>query len=112
MSESLSAAITRIVDDSGLQGSQVITVIFGQGLDGATAITFAGRGVTAKVIAGGTDAWVPVVLTIDQDAPLGPRRFRVSTPWRTVHSENSDVSFTVRAATGYSSMSGIGGHLL
>lgn len=112
MSESLSSAITRIGDEGGLQGSQVFTVIFGRGLDGATAITFAGSGVTAKVIGGGTDTEVPVMLAIDQDAPLGPRRFRVITPRRTVHSEDSGVSFTVRAAAGYSAMSGIGGHLI
>lgn len=88
--------ITGIDPASGLQGSTVPATISGTNLTGATSITFSGTGVNAVIRAGGTDAALPVTITIAPDAAPGARTFQVTTPGGTADSGN--ITFTVLEA--------------
>jgi len=73
-------AITAISPFSGNQGAVVPVSISGSALNGATAVTFSGTGVTASINGGGTATSLPVSITISAGATLGLRTFTVATP--------------------------------
>lgn len=78
--------ITGILPVSGIRGATVEAVISGTLLTGATAVTFAGTGITATIGSGATADKLPVKLQIATDAPLGDRTFTVETPAGTASS--------------------------
>lgn len=85
--------ITSIEPASGVQGSTVQATISGTNLAGATAIAFSDSDVTAAIRQGGTDAALPITITIAPDAAPGARTFGVTTPGGTAQS--GAVTFTV-----------------
>jgi len=104
--------ITGIIPSSGVQDSTVETaVISGKRLDGATAVSFSGSGVTAEILAGVTSTSLPIKITIAEDASPGARTFAVTTSGGTTQS--GSVVFTVNQAApaiaGISPSSGLRG---
>ncbi len=86
--------ITGIEPISGRVGSTVSAVISGVGLDGASAVSFSGTGITARISGRVTSTRVPVSISISRVAPSGPRSFTVTTPAGRVTSPRS-VTFNV-----------------
>ena len=72
--------ITGIEPSFGRTGRTVNAVITGSGLDGASAVTFSGTGVTARISGRVSSTRVPVSITISRLAPSGARSFYVTTP--------------------------------
>ncbi|MBI5562413.1 MAG: chitobiase/beta-hexosaminidase C-terminal domain-containing protein [Deltaproteobacteria bacterium] len=60
------------------QGSAVNAVITGTRLAGLSKVTFADAGITASVLPGGTDASVPVLVTVGGAVPYGTAGFTVA----------------------------------
>ena len=89
--------ITAIAPAQGQQGTTVAADITGTNLTGASAVTFAGQGITAAIVSA-TAAGVRVNLTIAATAPAGLQGFSVTTPNGMAQSP-SGVSFTVVAVT-------------
>lgn len=85
--------ITSIQPAQSLRGRTIDAVITGQGLTAATAVTFSGQGVTARMRFGGNDNRVLIRITLASDAPLGDRTFQVRTATATVNS--GSVTFRV-----------------
>lgn len=79
---------------SGIRGNTVDAVINGANLAGATAVSFSGNGITAKIRSGGTAEQLPVSLIIAADAETGARTFTVTTPAGTATSPGR-VTFSV-----------------
>jgi hypothetical protein len=105
LAETLRCLLPKIDDvmpKAGVQGDRMIAFIIGERLDGATAVRFAGSGVTAEVLPQyGRDTLVVAWLDIAPDAPLGPRTFEVTTPRGIVDSVACGVAFVVLPMTGY-----------
>src|SRR5439155_1480936 len=101
-------AITGISPSSGTPGTSVPATISGSNLNGATAVTFSGSGVTATIETGGTATSLPITVTIAAGAGLGARTVTVTTPNGT---SAPFSSFTVTQArpviTGISPNSGV-----
>ena len=77
-------------------------VIEGTALAGVTALEFpAGSGITAQVLAGGSDTRLPAQVTVASEAPTGARTFKVPTPLpaplEVADSAEFGVQFTVLA---------------
>jgi len=72
--------ITAIAPQSGNRGDVLVGSISGTNLDGATAVTFSGSGVTATIGTGGTATNLPVTISISASASAGSRTVRVTTP--------------------------------
>lgn len=68
-----------LVPAKGPPGISFAATLFGANLTGATSIDFTGTGVTGVVGSGGTSSRVPLSVTIDSDAPSGPRLVTVTT---------------------------------
>ncbi len=82
----LAPAIGRYIDGtpkisrlSAPQGTKIAVTIMGTSLDGATAVTFSGTGVTATILSGGSSGAIPVMISVDADAAIGVRSFTVTT---------------------------------
>src|SRR5438093_6876446 len=71
-------AITGISPSSGTPGTSVPATISGTNLNGATAVTFSGSGVTAT-IGTGTATSLPITVTIAGGASTDTRRLTVTT---------------------------------
>ncbi len=71
--------ITGISPSSALQGSVVNVTITGSRLDGASAITFAGGGLTGTVQSASLNA-VEVTIVVPSDAPVGAYGFTLTLP--------------------------------
>src|SRR5262249_10606749 len=63
---------------SGSRGTSVLATISGTNLNGATAVTFSGSGVTATIGTGGTSTSLPVTVTIAAGAPTDTRTLTVT----------------------------------
>ncbi len=93
-SVSVMPQITGIEPSSGRPGTTVSAVISGIGLGGASAVTFSGTGVAARISGRVSPNRVPISISISPRAPTGPRSFTVTTPAGRATSPR-DVSFTV-----------------
>jgi hypothetical protein len=71
--------ITGISPSVGNPGTQVIVNVTGSSLSGALSANLSGGGVTASILAGGDNSHVPLGITIDASAALGPRSLTVTT---------------------------------
>lgn len=60
------------------RGTRTAAKIFGFRFKDATAVTFAGTGVTATVLPGGTDTVLPIFIDVDSGASLGDHPFTVT----------------------------------
>lgn len=87
--------ITGITPNIGTQGSTVRANISGANLLGISQVVFAGTGVTARILPGGTNTSAPVEITMATQATLGGRGFDVTTPGGTTSSPQG-VQFTVQ----------------
>jgi mucin-19 len=90
------ATVTSITPAKGIIGTTIPATIMGTALTGATAVTFSGSGVTAVIVAGGTDSSLPISITIAANASLDTRIFTVATPAGTSAAFNG---FTVARPT-------------
>jgi hypothetical protein len=79
---------------SGARGGTFLTMIRGSGLAGATEVAFAGKGVTAVVLPGGTEREMPVRIVVAADAEAGAHAFTVTAPGGA--SPSGSVGFTVK----------------
>lgn len=91
-------ALAQIVPGSGVRGTTVRAVIFGSRLGGATALAFASTGLTGRILPDGTESWLPVEITIAENAALGESTFSLLTPEGTLDSANFSVRFRVEGA--------------
>jgi hypothetical protein len=117
-------SLTAIFPASGAQGNRLVARISGERLAGASAVQFAGPGISAHVLPElGGDGYVVVLIDIAPAAPLGPRHFQVTTPRGIADSAAFGLAFTVLprleypygyGVYGYSGLlsRGIGGELL
>src|SRR5439155_26523977 len=64
---------------SGTPGTSVPATISGTNLNGATAVTFSGSGVTATIGTGGTATSLPITVTIAGGASTDTRTLTVTT---------------------------------
>src|SRR5213593_608275 len=104
-------AITGISPSSGTPGTSVPATISGTDLNGATAVTFSGSGVTATIGTGGTATSLPITVTIAAGASTDTRTLTVTTG---IGTSLPFTGFTVTspappAITGISPSSGIPG---
>src|SRR5256886_14631453 len=75
-------AISGITPSSGTAGTSLPVTITGTDLDGATAVSFSGSGVTATIGTGGTASSLPIIVTIAAGAATNKRGLSVTTPAR------------------------------
>ncbi len=61
------------------RGGSTDAVITGFRLNGASAVSFGGAGVTASILSGGSETNLPIRITIGANADLGPRAVSVAT---------------------------------
>src|SRR2546428_703177 len=73
-------AITGISPPAGTPGTSVPATISGTNLNGATAVSFSGSGVTATIGTGGTATSLPITVTIAAGASTDTRTLTVTTP--------------------------------
>jgi hypothetical protein len=73
-------SITAISPNTGAQGTTLGATITGTDLLGASGVKFSGSGVAATIGSGGTATSLPLTVTIDPQAALGPRTVTVTTP--------------------------------
>jgi sugar lactone lactonase YvrE len=71
--------ITTVSPLSSATGTSITAAIRGLALHNATAATFAGSGVTATILPGGTSTNVPVSVTIGASAEMGQRPLSITT---------------------------------
>lgn len=88
--------IAQLVPGALVQGSsQQRAVVFGQGLAGATRVSFGETGITARVLPGGTDTWVPIEISVPPETPAGSYDFSVVTPLCSANSGSFGVLLAV-----------------
>ncbi len=87
-------AIRGISPTSGKAGTSFKAMIYGNNLQGATAVTFDGSGVMAHITSNTDPEELTVEITIEDTAPAGSRTFSVTTPAGTATSP-AGVVFTV-----------------
>jgi hypothetical protein len=73
--------IAQLLPGSVVQGTtNARAVVLGQRLAGATAVSFGQTGIVARVLAGGTDTWLPIAISVPPETPAGDYDFSVTTP--------------------------------
>src|SRR6185295_18940583 len=72
--------VSDIAPFSAAPGTTIKATIRGTALDGASAVTFEGAGITAQIEPGGTGSTVVVTIAVGGDANPGSRAFSVTTP--------------------------------
>ncbi len=98
--------IAGISPSSGVAGRSVRAAITGRHLQGATAVRFDGRGVTARILSSADQERLVVQVNVASDASPGARGFSVTTPAGTARSPEG-VNFTVEEAAEPSTITGI-----
>jgi hypothetical protein len=99
--------------DRGLPNSIVRTSILGAGLRTVTALRFSGSGVLAVILGSPSADTLDVAISIAADAAPGPRALMLSfLQGELSANEWSEAVFYVLTPSGYTSMSGIGSHLI
>src|SRR5438309_389989 len=78
-SQQLVPAITGITPSSGAAGTSLPATISGSNLNGATAVSFSGSGVTATIGTGATATSLPITVTIAAGAATDTRTLTVTT---------------------------------
>jgi len=96
-SEDPRPALAGILPGRGRPGETVAAVVFGHGVGGASRVRFATAGVTATVLSGGGDDWLPVQITIAADADPGLHAFALDTPWCRVDSSDFNLTFEIES---------------
>ncbi len=86
--------ITSISVSSGTRGATLSATIIGLNFNEATAVSFSGTGVTARIGSGRNSTTLPVVISIASDAALGPRTFTV------LNASQSSAPFSSFTVTG------------
>ncbi|MBI4474173.1 MAG: hypothetical protein HY646_15995 [Acidobacteria bacterium] len=88
-------AITSISPPSAERGSVVPATIVGTNLDGVTAVTFSGTGVTYAIGTGASATNLPLTITIASDTAVGDRGLYVGAAIGT----SNTITFTITSAT-------------
>lgn len=78
--QSTAPRINDIAPFSAMPDTTIKATIRGANLESASAVTFEGPGITAKIEQGGTATSLPVTIILAADAPIGTRAFTVTTP--------------------------------
>jgi sugar lactone lactonase YvrE len=69
-----------VFPSSALRGTLQGGWIAGTNFTGASAVTFSGTGVSATILPGQTQTWLPIAITVAGNAPLGAQSVTVTTP--------------------------------
>jgi hypothetical protein len=80
--------VTGITPNRAFAGTTISAVLSGSSLDGITAVSFNGTGVTAVITDGATSTAVPIRITLLADAPVGLRSVTVVAPAGVFSAEN------------------------
>jgi hypothetical protein len=72
--------ISRVLPSSGTRGTRFEAQVIGTGLYEIRDVRFSGSGITASVLSAGNGESVPILVTIDDNAPLGMRSITVTSP--------------------------------
>jgi hypothetical protein len=98
-------AISGFAINTGAQAATYSNSIYGTVLSGATAVNFSGTGVSATIQSGGTATSLPLMISVDPSAVLGPRMVTVTAPGGT----SPPATFTVVVPPVITGITPIGG---
>jgi hypothetical protein len=96
-------------NNQGAPSSIVLAAVVGTGFESVTAVRFSGSGVMARILRPPSADTIVVAITIATDAAPGPRAILLRTAQGLIE---TGALFYVLAQSGYTSASGIGGHLI